>query len=111
MDRAVLAGVVDPHVVAALAIFAECDTRTFRIADDVVLDNPALAPMSADEANLLGGGRGPLRRRLTEVESADGNEITAGLIRIKAAIPDVDFDEFLVRIPALEIGVDPGLVV
>ena len=59
---AVLARVVVPDVVAGRAVLAEGDAGAFRVADHVVLDDPAFAPVGADEADLLGGGGGPLRR-------------------------------------------------
>ena len=43
--------------------------------DHIVLDDPALGPVGADESGLVGGGRGPRAGRLRELEAAYGDVV------------------------------------
>ena len=91
-------GAIRRRVVPLVAVFAERDARTNRVADHVVLDDPAFAPMSADQADLLGRGRGPGRGRMAHGEAAHGDVVDAGLFRIKHCPPDIDLHHLLVRV-------------
>ena len=62
-------------VVPLVAVLAERDADASRIADVVVLDDPAFAPVRADQADLFGGGRGPGRGGVHHREAAHGEVI------------------------------------
>src|SRR5664280_3818300 len=77
MRGAILPRIVGPDIVAGLAILAQADARAFGVADDVVLDDPALAPVGADESDLLGGRGRPLGSGLAHVKTAHRNIVAA----------------------------------
>ena len=62
-------------VVPLVAVLAERDADAGRIADVVVLDDPAFAPVRTDQADLFGGGRGPGRGGVHHRQSAHGDVI------------------------------------
>jgi hypothetical protein len=64
-----------------------------------------------DEANLLGGRRGPLRGGVGHAEAAHGNVIATRPVGVETTVPHVDFDQFAIRILIMEIGVDIGELV
>ena len=64
---------------------------------DVVLDDPALAPVRADQADLLGGRRRPGRGGVAQREAAHGDVVPARLVRIEHGPAHVDLDQLLVR--------------
>ncbi len=76
LDRLDVAlGGVRRGVVPLVAVLAERDAGADRVADRVVLDDPALAPVRADQADLLGGGRGPGGGRVPHGEAAHGDVV------------------------------------
>src|SRR5215217_910448 len=56
-------------------LLADGDGRALGVVDDVVLDDPALGPVGADETGLVRGGRGPGARRLRQLKATDGDEV------------------------------------
>ena len=68
-------------VVPLIAVLAERDPHTRRIADIVVFDDPSLAPVGADQADLLGGGRRPGCGGVHHHEAAHGDVVNARLVR------------------------------
>ena len=76
------------------------------MADHVVLDDPALAPVGADQADLLGRGRGPGRRGLAQGEAAHGDVVPAGRVGVEHRPADVDLHQSLVGVDARELGVE-----
>ena len=74
-------GGVGRGVVVLVAVFAEGDAGADGVADDVVLDDPALAPVGADQADLLGGRRRPGRGGVAQGEAAHGDVVAARLVR------------------------------
>src|SRR5208282_6803626 len=82
------------------------------VADRVILDDPALAPVGADQPRLLGRGRRPGGGRVAHRETANGEEIDAGPAGIKDRAADVDFHLLLIGIDPLELRPDrsAGLV-
>ena len=103
-------GRIGRGVVVLVAVFAQGDARADRVADRVVLDDPAFAPVGADQADLLGGGRGPVRGGIREGEAADGDVVHARLLGIEDGAADVDLHRLLVGIDALELGPDRGVL-
>ena len=92
-------------LVIGLEIFPKADAAALGIGDLAVLDDPALGPVRAYGALLIGGRRRPLRRGLTDHEAGDGDVVHAGLFRIEAVAAHVDLHVFRIRIRALEIRV------
>src|ERR1035441_5767261 len=86
MRGAILPRIVDPDIVAGLAVLAQADAHAFGVADDVVLDDPALAPVGADESDLLGGRGRPLGSGLAHVKTAHRNIVAARLVRVEATV-------------------------
>ena len=67
-------------VIPFVAILAQRNARTGGMADDVALDDPTLAPVRADDANLFRGRRRPRRGGVAQGETAHGNVINRTLI-------------------------------
>ena len=103
-------GGIGRGVVPLVAVFAQGDAGADRVADDVVLDDPAFAPVRADQADLLGGGRRPGRGRVPQGEAAHGDVVHARLVRIEHRLAHVDLDQLLVGIDALELRPDRGVL-
>src|SRR4029453_9607626 len=91
-------GSVGRFVIKLVAVFSQGDAGADRVADHIVFDDPAFAPMRADEADLLGGGRRPGRRGMTHGESADRDVVHAGLRRIEYSPAHVDLYELFIRV-------------
>ena len=70
-------GGIGRRVVPLVAVLAQRDARADRVADHVVLDDPALAPVRADQADLLGGGRRPGGGGVAQREAAHGDVVHA----------------------------------
>src|SRR4051794_15158639 len=96
MSSAVLLRVVDPDVMTGFAVLPQRDARALRVTDHVILDNPTLTPMCADQSYLLGRRRRPLRRRLAHAKPADGDVIPPGLVGIEAGVAHIDLHQFLI---------------
>ena len=79
--------------------------------DHVVLDDPALGPVRADQARLVRGGRRPRAGGLRQLEAADGDEVEVVLGRVEDRAPHVDLDQLRVRVRALEVRPDRRRVV
>ena len=60
------------------------------MADDIVFDDPAFAPMGADDPDLLRRWRSPRRRRLAQNEPAHRDVVDARLVWIKDRLPNID---------------------
>ena len=103
-------GGIGGGVVPLVAVFAQRDARAARVADLIVLDDPALAPMRADQADLLGGGRRPGRGRVAQDEAAHGEVVDAGLFRVEDRATHIDLHQLLVGINALELRPDRRVV-
>ncbi len=101
-------GRIRRRVVPFIAVFAERDPHARRIADIVVLDDPSLAPVGADQADLLCRGRRPGRCRVHHGKAAHGDEIDARLVRVEHRLADVDLDLGLVGIDLAELRPDCG---
>ena len=69
---------VGRRVVPLVPVFPQGDAGTDRVADDVVLDDPALAPVRADKADLLGRGRRPGSGGVAQGEAAHGDVVHPG---------------------------------
>ncbi len=105
--RAVLEVLGAPLVfVVRLEIFAQRDAGALRVGNLAVLDDPALRPVRADHALLIGGRRGPGGGGLLHREPGKRDVIDALLVRIEAVAAHVDLHVLPVRIRALEIGVN-----
>ena len=98
------------RVVPGGRLFAEADAAALGVVNDVVFNDPALAPVRAQKARLVGGRRGPRGSGLRHFKTADGDVVHPHLIRVEAALAHVDFHALLVRIRALEVRVDGGVL-
>ena len=103
-------GRVRRGVIILVAIFPETHPTACRITDDVIFDDPALAPMWADHPNLLSRRWCPRGSRLLHGESAHGDEVDAGLVRVKYRLAHVDFDAGRVRVDPFELCPNPRAV-
>ena len=74
--------------------------------DHVVLDDPALGPVGADEPGLVGSGRGPRAGRLRELEAAYGDVVDVVLGGGEHRLAHVDLRELGVGVGAAEVGPD-----
>ena len=95
-------------VVPLVAVLAQRDARAARVADDVVLDHPALAPVRSDQADLLGGGRRPGGGRVAHRKTADRQVVRPRLLGIKHRLADVDLHQLRIGIDADELCPDRG---
>ncbi len=93
-------------IVPFITVFAKCDTSTFRIADIVVLNDPALGPMRADQSDLLGCRRRPGRSGMHDCKTAHCNEVSPRLIRVEKRLPHVDFNIFFVGVDIFKLRPD-----
>src|SRR5581483_6951752 len=98
-------------IVACRGLLAERDSRAPRVVDRVVLDDPALGPVRADEPGLVRGRRGPRARRLGQFEAAYGDVVEVVLGRIEHRPAHVDLHQFGVRVGAAEVRPDRRRVV
>ena len=96
-------------VVVRVKILAQRDAGALAVADLAVLDDPALGPVRADHAVLVGGGRRPSGGGLVDVEAAHGDVANARLGGHEALAAHVDLHVLLVRVLAVEVGVNHGL--
>ena len=103
-------GRVGRRVVPPVAVFPQRDAGADRVADYVVLDDPALAPVGADQADLLRGGRSPRGRGVAHGETAHGDVVSPRLIRIEDRAPDIDFHLLFVGIDPRELRPEGGLL-
>ena len=102
-------GTVGGSIVELIAMFPERDAGTNRVADYVALNDPTLAPMRADEADLLGGWRCPRRGGVAHRETTDGDEVAPRLVGVEHGLAHVNFDELFIRIHALKLRPDRGV--
>ena len=94
-------GGVGRGVVPLIADLAQRDARADRVADLIVFNDPALAPVRPDQANLPCCGWRPGRGRLTQNEAPHRDVVHAHRLRKEDALADMDLNHFAV-------GVDPG---
>ena len=85
---------------------AERDSRAFRIVDNVVLDDPALGPVWADEAGLFSCRGGPWGSRLRQLEAAHSDVVDMVLGGVKHRPAHIDFNKLGVGVGPLEVGPD-----
>src|SRR6185312_15992014 len=97
-DREVVAIGGATLAIEFVGVLAERDAGTTRIADLVVLDDPALVPVGADETALAHGGCGPVRRGIAQFEAGKGDVVDAGLFRCEDGGAHADLDGAGVRI-------------
>ncbi len=103
-------GGVGRGVVPLVAVFPQCDPRTSRVADHVVLDDPAFAPVGADQTDLLGCGRRPGGGRVLHRKPAHGDVVDARLFRIEHRPAHIDLHQLLIGIDPLELRPDRGVL-
>ena len=97
-------------VVARRLLFAQTDAAALGVVDDIVFDHPALAPVGADDAPLLGRGRRPGRCRLRHLKAADGDVVYPRPLGEEACLAHVELDEGGVGVGTLEVGVQHRLL-
>ena len=97
-------------VVVGVQVLAQGDACALGVGNLAVLNNPALGPVGADHAVLVGGGRGPGGGGLVDVKAAYSDVAHAGLRGHKALPAHVDFHVFLVGVLALEVAVEHGVL-
>ena len=98
-------------VVAGGGFLADRDGRALGVVDSVVLDDPALRPVRADETGLVGGRRCPRAGGLSQLEPAHGDEVDVVLGRVEDGASHVDLDGVRVGVGTLEVGPDRRRVV
>ena len=98
-------------VVEFIAVFAESDPHAFRVADRVVFDDPPLAPVRADQPELLDRRGRPVGGGVHHGEATHGDVIASGFARIKNRLPHIDLGVACVRIEILELGVNRRVLV
>ena len=100
----------DPLVlVVGLEVLAQGDAAALGIADFAVLNDPALGPVGAHHAFLIGGGRSPGGSCLAYHEPGQGDVPDAGATGVEAVAADVDLHQMLSGVRALEVSVDQGV--
>ena len=87
-------------VIKLIAVFSQRNAGTGGMADGIVFDDPAFAPMGADEPDLLRRWRSPRRCRLAQNEPTYRDVVNAGLSWIKDCLPNIDLCCFPVGIDA-----------
>src|ERR1019366_7192885 len=103
-------GGVCRFVVPGVAVFPKRDSRTDGVADGIVLDNPAFAPMRADQTDLFGGGRRPRSGGLPQDEAADRNVVDPWLVRIKHCLTHIHLCTSLVGVEPPELCPKSGVL-
>ncbi len=104
-----VAGLLVPacgQVVPGGALLADADGAALGVVDDVVFDDPAFAPVSPQQARLIGGGGRPRAGGLGHLEPAHGDVVLPRLERVETAHAHVDLDQFLVGVRTLKIRVN-----
>ena len=100
-------------IVELVAVLAQRHARAARVADVVVLDDPALAPVGGDEADLPGRGRRPVGGRVAEHETPQRNVVDSDLFRREDRFADVDLHMgrfVVVRVDSGELRPNRGVV-
>jgi hypothetical protein len=77
-------------VIKLIAVFPQRDAGTRGMADGIVFDDPAFAPMGTDNPDLLRRWRSPGRCRLAQNEPANRDVVDARLVGIKDRLPNID---------------------
>ena len=94
------------EVVACGGFFADADTAAFCVVDDIVFNDPALAPVGAYKTRLVSGWRCPRAGGLCHLKAPHGDIIHTCLLWVEAAFAHIDLSQFFVRVSALEIGIN-----
>ena len=98
-------------VVLGIEVLSERNTAATAVGNFAILDDPAAAPVRADHTILECRRRRPCGSCLVHGKSGKSDISDTGLTREEAVSSDVDLDLGLIRIFALEVGVDYGLSV
>ena len=98
-------------VILRIEILTQRDTAAAAMGDFTVLDDPPLTPVRADHTILECRRRRPCGSCLVHGKSGKSDISDTGLTREEAVSSDVDLDLGLIRIFALEVGIDYGLSV
>ena len=104
----VLVGEVVVVALFGLMVVAEGNATAAGVGDVAILNNPALGPVRADHAVLVGSGRSPVGSSLVHHEAAEGDVAHALLVGHEAVVAHVDFHLLFVGVFTLEVGVDGG---
>ena len=113
LELVLVAGLVAAQggeVVAGRDLLAERDRRALGVVDDVVLDDPALRPVRADQAGLVGGRRCPRSRGVGQFETGDGDVVEVVLDGVEHGSAHVDLDQLGVGIGTGEVCPDGGVI-
>jgi hypothetical protein len=94
--------------IATVKKLAEGDASAPRVCYGVVLDQPPLGPVDANETNLFGGGGRPGRCRLTQGEPFHRNIVHPSFGRVEHRLSDIHFYQILVGIQIAKIGEQRG---
>jgi len=73
-----------------------------------VLNNPTMAPMRPDQADLFGHGPGPGRGRLRHGKTTHRDVVSPSLVRIEDTLTHIDFHGLFIGIGTLELCPDRG---
>ncbi len=93
-------------VLPGRAFFPDTDRTTFGIMNDIMLNNPAFAPVYAEQSRLVSRGRRPWSCCMGHFKASYRNIVDPGLFRIEAGSAHINFHELLSRIGSLEICIN-----
>ena len=97
-------------VVVRIIVSSERDAGALAVHYLAVLYYPALAPVRPYHAVLKSCRRSPCSRGFLDLETPDGNIVSACFRRPEALSPDIDLYFFTVRIESLKIRIYNGFV-
>ena len=93
-------------VIECITVLSQRNAGTDRIADVVALDDPAFAPVRADQSDLFSRGRCPRRRSVAQNEASNRQVVDARFDRIENRLSNIDLHILHVRIDMLELRPD-----
>jgi hypothetical protein len=102
LDRLVVAFLRAALAVPFVGVLAERDAAAAGVADFVVFDDPAFAPVGCDQADLAGARTGPIGGGVTQLESAHGDVVNVRLRGREHGRAHADLDLGFVRVHARE---------
>ncbi len=97
-------------VILFVVIFTQRDTAALTVADLTVLDDPALGPVRSYHTILIGCRRRPCCCGLIHIEATECDITHTCFGRHEAVAAHVDVYFLLIRVLALEVGIDHRLV-
>ena len=94
------------EIVSGRGFFSDADGTAFCVVDNIVFDDPSLAPVCTEKSRLISGRRCPWASCLGHLKALDGNVIASCFQGIETAFTNIDLCQFFVWISTLEIGIN-----